>query len=107
MPGDDGSRICIDIEKVLVDFRLRRASKAPAERSAFSNTLYPHTRISIPALEQRARLVSPLGPENAQMALAGNIKSGVHRSRGRQRKRDHAAQAPAADIGVVSYHHPA
>src|SRR5258707_12852561 len=107
MPGDDRSRICIDIEKVLVDFRLRRVGKAPAERSAFSNTLYPHPRISIPALEHRARLVSPLGPENAQMAFAGNIKSGVHLSRRRQRERDHAAEAPAATIDVVPNHHPA
>src|SRR6266849_327321 len=95
MAGDDGSGICVDIEKVLVDFRLRRVGKAPAERNAFPNTLYPHTRISIPALEQRARLISPLGPENAQMAFAGNIKSRMHSSRGRQRERDHAAQPQA------------
>src|ERR1700682_1885989 len=107
MPGDDGTRICVDIEKVLVDFRLLRVGEAPAERSAFANTLYPHTRVSIPALEQRARLVPALGPENAQMTFAGNIESGMHRSRGRQHERDHAAQAPAAHIGVVSYHDPA
>src|ERR1700694_3182451 len=107
MPGDDGTRICVDIEIVLVDRRLRRAGEAPAERSAFSNALYPHTRISIPALEQRARLVPALSPENAQMAFAGNIKSGMHRSRRCQRERDHAAQAPAAHIGVVSSQHPA
>src|ERR1700676_3613698 len=100
MTGDDGAGIGVDIEIVLVDFRLRRSRKTPAERSAFANALYPHPRIGIPALEQRARLVPPLGPENAEMALAGNIKSGMRRGHRRQRERDHAAQAPAAPIGM-------
>src|SRR5216683_7611328 len=27
VPGDDGTRICVDIEQILVDFRLRRAGE--------------------------------------------------------------------------------
>src|SRR5882724_3960893 len=36
VPGDGRGRICVDIEIVLVYFRLRRASEAPTERSALA-----------------------------------------------------------------------
>ena len=39
VPGDDRSRIRVDVEIVLFDFRLRRAGEAPAERRASPNAV--------------------------------------------------------------------
>src|SRR5712671_7546432 len=48
--GDDGGRIRVDIEMVLVYFGLRRVGDAPAERSDLSKRRHPDTRVGIPAL---------------------------------------------------------
>src|ERR1700716_1380539 len=105
--GDDGGRIRVDIEMVLVYFGFRRVGDAPAERSDLSKRRHPDTRVGIPALEQRSHLLCPLGPEDAQMAVAGNFKSGVHGGYDSQGKRDGAAQAQAANVRAVPHHDPA
>src|SRR5260370_12893271 len=56
VPGNDGCRIGVDIEVVLVYFCLRRTGEAPTERSALAEGRNPHPRIRIPALEQPSKL---------------------------------------------------
>src|ERR1700733_2191290 len=77
VPGDDGGRIGVDIEAVLLYFRLRHAGETPAKRSGLSKRPHPDARIGIPAFEKRSRLLGPLGPEHSQMASSGNIESGM------------------------------
>ena len=72
--GDDGRGIGVDVEIVLIDLGRRRARKAPAERHGFAHRGDADARIGVPALEQRAGLLRALGPEHAEMALAGNIE---------------------------------
>ena len=105
--GDDRGRIRVDIEMLLIYFGRRRMGDAPAERRCLSKRRHSHARVSIPALEQRSHLLGPLGPEDAQMTLAGNFKSGVRNGYGRQGKRDGAAEAQAADVPAVPHHYPA
>src|SRR3981081_4478032 len=104
--GDDRTCVRVDVEVVLVYLCLRLMDETPAERNGLSKGLYPHARIGIPALEQRARLLYSLGPEHTKMAAAGNIKPGMHRGHGRQRKRDSAAQAQVVYVIAIPYHHP-
>src|SRR5882724_10686179 len=107
VPGDDRVRTRVDIEDVLIYLYLRRVGKTPAERLRLAERHDPHARVSIPALEQRSDLLSSLGPEHAQMAFAGNIKSGVHDRCGGQGQRDGAAQTQAADVSAIPHHDPA
>src|SRR5260370_1004137 len=106
VPGNDGCRIRVDIEVVLVYFCLRRAGKSPTERSAFPKRRDPHARVGIPPLEQRSHLLLPLGPEDAQMAFPGNIKAGLRNGCGSQRKRNGAAQAQAAGVAAAPHDRP-
>src|SRR5271169_6999828 len=87
-PRDDRVRTRIDIEDVLVYLRLRSVGKTPAERRGLAERNNPHAGVGVPALEQRSHLLSALGPEHAQMALAGNIESGVHGRCASQGQRD-------------------
>src|ERR1700720_3421598 len=107
VPGDDRVRPRVDIEDVLVNLYLRRVGKAPAERLRLAERYHPHARVSVPALEQRSHLFGSLGPEHAQMAFAGKIKSGVHDRCGGQGQRDGAAQTQAADVSTIPHHDPA
>jgi len=105
--GDDRGRIRVDIEILLIYFGLRRMGNAPAECRCLSERRHAHARVSVPAFEQRSHLLGPLGPEDAQMTLAGNFKSGVHNGYGSQGKRDGAAEAQAAEVAAVPHHDPA
>ena len=99
--------IGVDVEIVLIDLRRRHAREAPAERHGFAHRGHADARIGVPALEQRSGLLGALGPEHAEMALAGNVKPGVHIGRGAERQRDRAAEAQRAAIATAAHHHPA
>src|SRR5258708_14870436 len=82
--GDDRGGIRVNIEVVLVYFRLLRVGEAPAERIGLSKGRYSDTRVGIPALEQRSDLLSALGPGHAQMVFPGNTKPGMQAGCGSQ-----------------------
>ena len=107
MPGDDGRRIGVDIEALLLDFHLRRAGEAPTDRSALATAGHPDARVGVPALEQRSKLLIPLGPEHAEMAFAGNVKSDMDDGCGSQDERNAAAQPLAACVAAASHDGPA
>jgi len=106
VPGDDGRRIGVDIEALLLDFHLRRVDEAPTDRSALAVPGHPDARVGVPALEQRSKLLIPLCPEDAQMAFAGNIESDMDDGCGSQGERNGTAQPPAACV-AASHDRPA
>ena len=85
IPGDDRACIGIDVEVVLVDPSLRSPDQTPAKRDLPGQFPHPYPRIGIPAFEQRAGLLSALGPEHTEMASTGQVKAGVHGGRDGQR----------------------
>ena len=101
------SVVRVDVEEVLVYLRRVRMGKAPAERRGLSQGPHPDAGVSVPALEQRSGLLTPLGPEHAKMTLAGSGSPGMCERRDSQRKRDRAAQTQASNVITVPHHDPA
>ena len=92
---------------MLVNPDLGRAGQSPAERGFPGPLPHPYPRIGIPTLEQRAGLRLTLGPEHTEVALAGQVKAGMHGGRNGHRQCDSAAQAKATDLIAVPDDNPA
>src|SRR5882724_7213426 len=104
--GDRRSRIGVDIEVMLLYFGIWFAGETPPERGVPEGS-HPDARIGIPALEQRACLLISLGPDHAEMALAGHGKTSMHDGHSGQRERNGPAQAQAVNLVTVSQYCPA
>ena len=105
--GDGGSCIRVDIEIMLLDRGLWLMGKSPAEREGLSNRLDAHARKRIPAFEQRAALLDSLGPDHAEMGLAGRGQSGVCAGHNSQCGGDERAPATAANVVTAANEQPA